>query len=210
MTADDTDKRLRIEGAVRLIGTPFIRVDEYRLRYRRDSGEWTEPLTRINIDRGNGVAALLFDPARGVLHFVRQFRFSTYDPAREPDPDNGWLIELVAGTVEKDEPPREAIIREAREETGFEIAAPEPIGCFYSSPGALSERVFLFYAEVSEARRAHPAKGAAGYGVEDEEIETVGMTVAEFLTRIEKMEICDAKTIAAGEWLRRKFPAGAR
>jgi nudix-type nucleoside diphosphatase (YffH/AdpP family) len=199
-----TDKLpIRIFRTRRLLDTPFIKVDEHRISYRRDNDDWSPPQIRLNVERGNSVAAILFEPASELLHFVRQFRFSTYDFGDEPNPANGWMVELIAGSVKPGEPLRDCVIREVKEETGFDIDAPQMIGSFYLTPGASSERLYLFYAEVSEQRRSRPEQSSS-YGVEDEEIVTLTMTVAEFLTRIERMEICDAKTVAAGEWLRRK------
>lgn len=196
---------IRIFRAKRLLETPFIRVDEHKVSYRRPDGSWSPAQTRLNVDRGNSVAAILFDPKTERLHLVRQFRFSTYDFAEEPDPENGWMLELIAGAVGEGETLRDCIAREVKEETGFDLAGRvELIGSFYLSPGASSERLFLFYAEVSEAHRSPPG-ATSGYGTDDEEIATVAMTVPEFLTAIERMEIHDAKTVAAGEWLRREW-----
>jgi ADP-ribose pyrophosphatase len=195
---------IRIFRTRRLLDTPFIRVDENRISYRRPDGSFSPEQTRLNVDRGNAVAAILFDPATKHLHLVRQFRFSTYDFADEPDPANGWTLEVVAGGVKPGEALRDCLRREVMEETGFSIDSEiEMIGSFFLSPGASSERLFLFYAEVSEGRRATPKKDMT-YGVDDEEISTVAMTVPEFLAAIDRMEIRDAKTIAAGEWLRRR------
>jgi nudix-type nucleoside diphosphatase (YffH/AdpP family) len=193
---------IRIFRTRRLLDTEFIRVDEHRLSYRLANGEWSPLETRLSVDRGNSVAAILFEPETRLLHFVRQFRYATYDFSSEPDPENGWLIELVAGGVKPGEPLRAAIEREVKEETGFEIAEPRLIGSFYLSPGAYSERLYLFYAEVTSARRATPQRNGS-YGVDGEDINTVSMTLSDFLARVERLEIQDAKTIAAAEWLRR-------
>jgi ADP-ribose pyrophosphatase len=199
-----TDKLpLRIFRTQRLLDTKLIKVDEYSISYRRENGEWSPRQTRLNVDRGNAVAAILFEPATELLHFVRQFRFSTYDFLDEPDTENGWMLEIVAGTTEPGEALRDGIIREAQEETGFVISAPQMIGSFFLTPGASSERLFLFYAEVSAENRSGPLRPSS-YGIDDEDISTVTMTIAEFLAHIERMEICDAKTIVAGEWLRRR------
>jgi ADP-ribose pyrophosphatase len=197
---------VQVFSARRLFDTPFMRIDESRLSYRRRNGAWSEAITRLNVDRGDSVAAILHDPALGRLYFTWQFRFSTYDFGDEPDPANGWLLELVAGSVKPGEPLRDSIAREVMEETGFVIGRLEMIGSFYLTPGASSERLYLFYAEVSEANRApaEPGHDDGTFGVEDEQIEVVSMTVPEFLACVESLRIADAKTIAAAEWLRRQ------
>jgi len=164
-------------------------------------------MMRNTVSRGDAAAVILFEPARGRLHFVRQFRFPAYDP-HSPD-DDGWLIELVAGMVDPGETPEQCIIRETQEETGFVIEAPRLIGRFFLSPAASRERAYLYYAEVSPERRKPPAGGGVPghYGTSDEDIETVSMSVAEFLGRVERMQIADAKTLAAAEFLRRQSGA---
>ena len=188
-----------------LLKTRAVQVEEHQFRYRRQDGIWSEVTTRNTISRGDAATVILFEPATGRLHFVRQFRFPAYDPNR-PDTDNGWLIEFVAGMVDPGETPEQCIIREVEEETGFVIEKPRLIGQFFLSPAASRERAYLFYAEVFAERRKPPsaARGTLGhYGTSDEDIETLSMSVAEFLQRVERMEITDAKTLAGAEYLRR-------
>ena len=158
--------------------------------------------TRFTIDRRNSAAALVFQPATGLLHFVRQFRYATYNPADEPTPENGWLIELAAGVIERNESSKESIAREISEELGFnEIKSLELIGSFYLSPGAASERLFLYCACVggSDMPMIDHSLGDA-----DEWIEAVSMTVPDFLGRVEAIEVFDAKMVAAAEYIRRR------
>lgn len=188
----------------RLLDTKFLRVDRSKISYSLPDGERREQV-RLNVDRGNAVAAILHEPSANKLYFVRQFRFSTYVEADEPSPDNGWLLELIAGVIEPSERQEESILREIEEETGFKkILACEPIGAFYLTPGASSEQIFLFYVAVDAEGRAS-GKGAAELrGVSDEEVITETMTPAEFLQRVEAMQIRDAKTLAAAEYVRRR------
>ena len=188
-----------------LLKTAAVQVEEHQFRYRLKDGHWSDMITRNTVSRGDAAAVILFEPDGARLHFVRQFRFPTYDP-NGPDKDNGWLVELVAGMVDPGETPEQCIIREVEEETGFLIEGPRLIGRFFLSPAASRERAFLFYSEVSGSRRKPPPsqKGVAGhYGTTDEDIETLSMSIAEFLGRVERMEIGDAKTLAAAEYLRR-------
>lgn len=202
--ADRSDKRVEIIESRCLLKTAGVQVEEHSFRYRRKDGRWSDVITRNSFARGDATAVILFEPARERLHFVRQFRFPAYDPSA-PEQDDGWLIELVAGMVDPGETPEACIIREVEEETGFLIEAPRLVARFYLSPAASRERAYLFYAEVSESRRKPPPdEGVPGhYGVDDEDIETLSMSVPDFLGRVERMEIADAKTLAAAEYLRR-------
>jgi ADP-ribose pyrophosphatase len=179
----------------------FLRVSRSEFTYTLPTGAEREQM-RLVVDRGNAVAALLHEPARGLLHFVKQFRFPTYNEADEPAAENGWLLELIAGVVSPNETAAEAITREVEEETGIRrLVALEMIGSFYLTPGASNERLFLYYAQV-ETDGFSGAK--SGLGVDDEWIEVISMTPKAFLEKVEAMLIYDAKTIAAAEFVRRR------
>ena len=56
------------------------------------------------------------------------------------------LLELPAGTLEADEQPEACAAREVEEETGYRARVIEPFAEFYTSPGILSERMYVFVA----------------------------------------------------------------
>jgi len=56
------------------------------------------------------------------------------------------LLELPAGTLDRNEPPLAAAARELAEETGYRARDLEPAGAFWMSPGILRERMHLFVA----------------------------------------------------------------
>ena len=56
------------------------------------------------------------------------------------------LVELPAGTLDRDEPLADAAARELAEETGYRAGRMEPAGSFWMSPGILRERMHLFVA----------------------------------------------------------------
>ena len=104
--------------------------------------------------------------------------------------------------IERNESSKESIAREISEELGFnEIKALELIGSFYLSPGAASERLFLYYASVGGS---DPPNIDHSLGDADEWIEAVSMTVPDFLGKVEAIEVYDAKMVAAAEFIRRR------
>ena len=56
------------------------------------------------------------------------------------------LLELPAGTLDREESLADAALRELAEETGYRAASIDPAGEFWMSPGILRERMHLFVA----------------------------------------------------------------
>ena len=56
------------------------------------------------------------------------------------------LIELPAGTLERNEDPINCAGRELQEETGFVAGRLKPIGNFFTAPGILTEHMFAYAA----------------------------------------------------------------
>jgi GDP-mannose pyrophosphatase NudK len=135
---------------------------------------------------GLAAAVLLYDPKRGVVTLVKQFRAGAYL-------SDGALatIEACAGMLDGD-PPDVCAVREALEETGIAIRDPRHAFDAYMSPGGMTEKIFCFVAPYGEADRA----GKGGGVDEDERIEVIEIPLAEALAMIERGQIADAKTIA--------------
>ncbi|MCC9168543.1 NUDIX domain-containing protein [Pontibacter harenae] len=146
--------------------------------YLEDEGETIE---REQFESGNAAAALVYDTKQEKYILVKQFRYSA----------EMELLETVAGVVE-DNDPEKTVRKEIEEEIGYEVDKLEHIGDFFSSPGACTEKVHLYYAEVSK-------KKAQGGGLEEdhEHIQIVSLSLEELLTQ----QLIDAKTIIALQWL---------
>lgn len=69
------------------------------------------------------------------------------------------LIELPAGTLELGEAPLETARRELAEETGYRAGAMELLTTFYTSPGVLDERMYVYRATELVEGRAAPEPG---------------------------------------------------
>ncbi|MFM8252478.1 MAG: NUDIX hydrolase [Planctomycetota bacterium] len=100
---------------------------------------------------------------------------------------NKTLIELPAGTLEPNEPPRETALRELIEETGYRCQELEELHQFYAAPGILDERMHLFVARGLTVGETAREPG--------EEIENLVLTWDEALQLIAAGQIEDAKTI---------------
>lgn len=179
-----------------LVFDDFFRIEEAYLRYERFDGTMSPVVRRLNFERGDSVAALLFNPRTRRIVLVNQFKYPTYEKGP------GWMTETMAGMIDGQEDPETAVRREALEETGYRIEKLEHISTFYLSPGGSSERIILYYAEVDDDSRTAAGGGLA---TEDEDIANVELTVEEALAQIESGELADAKTILAIYWLRNRL-----
>jgi len=112
----------------------WAKVKRAVIDYRRRDGRWEEQ-TRELYDRGDGATIIPFDPARGTVLLVRQFRFVAH--ARGMDAD---LIEACAGLLDADDP-ETAIRREAEEELGYRLRSVRHLYTPLMSPGSVTERL---------------------------------------------------------------------
>jgi len=99
------------------------------------------------------------------------------------------LVELPAGTLEKNENPMNAAGRELLEETGYLARRMKILGTFYTSPGILSEKMYAYVAYDLEQKQQALEEG--------EEIELMPTPFEEAIAMIRSGEIVDAKTIAS-------------
>ncbi len=189
-----------IEKKTRLLDD-FFKVEEVQLRYERFDGSMSPLVRRLNVERGDSVAILLFNPKCQRILLVNQFKYPAY--AKGP----GWITETVAGMIGTDESPESAARREVEEETGYKVSRLEHVSTFYVSPGGSSERIILYYAEVDDTDKFDAGGGVAK---EEEDIMTVDLSLTEALEQIQNGEIADAKTIVGIFWLQNRLRQGFR
>ncbi len=124
-----------------------------------------------------GVVILPLD-GEGNVTLVRQFRYA----------HGRVLLEAVAGKLEKGEEPFGAAQRELKEETGFTAAQWDFLGAIETSPGFLTERLYLYL-----------ARGLTGGEMdldEGEFLEPVRYGLEEAAAMAADGRISDAKTLA--------------
>ncbi|MFN7937492.1 MAG: NUDIX domain-containing protein [Bryobacteraceae bacterium] len=170
-----------------------FRIEEVTLRHERFDGAMSGEIKRLILHRGDSVALLLANRRRDEVLLCEQFRLPTY---REDG--TGWIIELPAGILEANEAPEECARREAVEETGYDVRNMQSIALVYLSPGGSSERIHIFYAEISEGDRTTEGGGLAS---ENEDIRMIWMSVEEAWRQCQNGGIRDAKTLIALQWL---------
>ena len=176
---------------IRIVEERVLAHDWYLLRkttfeHRRRDGR-LQVVSRETYDRGNGVALLLFNAARGTVILIRQFRF----PCWVNGLADGMLIEACAGQLDGNDPIA-AMQREAIEETGYAVRSPRKVFEAYMSPGSITEKLHFFVAAYDDASRLSAGGGDVAEG---EDIEVLELTLADALRRVATGEIEDGKTI---------------
>ena len=119
-------------------------------------------------------------------------------------PAGSKLLEIPAGVIEEGRSPLETAVRETKEEVGLEIPPQKlkSLGTYYSSPGALNEKITLFYCEIqlSDSEIDSLRNRLAGLRAEGENIRVRLVSLEGF----KKLSIDDAKTVLAYELYRGK------
>ncbi|WP_345276158.1 NUDIX domain-containing protein [Litoribaculum gwangyangense] len=155
--------------------------------YKFDDGNWKR-LSRESYDRGNGTGILLYNTKKQTVILTKQFRMPAYVNTKK----DGLSIEVCAGALDKNENPEVCIIREVEEEVGYRISSAKKVLECYTSPGAVTEKMFLFVSEYDDSMKINEG---GGLEIENEEIEVLELPFSQALKMIEAFEIIDAKTI---------------
>jgi ADP-ribose pyrophosphatase len=130
------------------------------------------------VRHGGAVAIVPIDPEGNVI-LVRQYRHAA----------GRILLEIPAGTLNKDEDPDLCADRELREETGYRPGKLQKIGGMFAAPGYTTEFIHLYLAtDLAESRLKMD---------EDEFIEVLHLPMQEVMKRIRAGEIIDGKTLSA-------------
>jgi len=170
----------------RVLSDDWYVLKKTRFKHRRRDGHWQE-LVRETYDRGNGAVLLLFNAERKSVVLTRQFRF----PAYVNGCADGLLIEACAGLLDGEDP-LSCIRREAEEETGYTVRAPQKLFEVYMSPGSVTEKLHFFVAEYVDSDRAATGGGDSAEG---EDIEVLEIPLTDALHMIKAGAIQDGKTI---------------
>jgi ADP-ribose pyrophosphatase len=170
----------------------FFRMERYTLRHRLFNGDWSQPITRELLERGHAAAILPYDPAKGQVVLIEQFRVGAMSIATGP-----WLLEIVAGIIETNEAAEEVVRREAVEEAGCDILDLVPLYDYLVSPGGTTERIALFCGKVDSTHMG----GIYGKMEEGEDIKVHVMSLDSALALLSSGKIISASAIIALQWL---------
>src|SRR6478735_10099745 len=107
-----------------------------------------ETYSRVRVNREDGAAVLVFNSDTNKIILTKQFRYPILKKSDEE------ILEVLAGKIEKGLSPEETAVKETKEEIGYKIEKSALIhicSCFIS-PGYTSERLHLYYTEVTNAQ----------------------------------------------------------
>lgn len=161
-------------------------LSEITFDYKMTAGNWVSK-KRESYNRGDGATILLYNKEKRTVILVKQFRISAF----LNEDKTGFIIETCAGMLDKDDP-KTCVIREVEEETGYRLKEVKKVMEAYSSPGALTEKLYYFVGEYSEGMKVSEGGGLES---EKEDIEILEMPFKKALQKIETGEINDVKTI---------------
>ncbi|MET0637574.1 MAG: GDP-mannose pyrophosphatase NudK [Chitinophagaceae bacterium] len=169
-----------------LLSGNWFKLWKYNYEIKQANGKW-ENQQREAYDRGNGAAILLYNREKETVILTRQFRMPTYVNGNS----EGYLIEVCAGLLDKDNP-EEEIRRETEEETGYRIGKAEKVLEAYMSPGSVTEILYLFVAAYNDSMKINEGGGLVS---EQENIEVLEIPFSHAFEMITDGRIRDAKTI---------------
>lgn len=164
----------------------------YHIKQKTFEGKWIGPYTREVFERKSAVAVLPYDPVLDRVVLIEQFRAGAIT-----NPESPWLIEIVAGLLDKGDGPKETAIREANEEAGCKMTDIYPICEYFVSPGGSNEYLNLFCGRVD----ASDIDGVHGLANEHEDIRAFTVSLDDALKMIQEGSIKTPPAIIALFWL---------
>ncbi len=170
----------------------FFRIERWQLKHKLFAGGWSAPVTREIFERGQAVAVLPYNPITDEVVLVEQFRVGVVEHGRSP-----WLLEVIAGMIERGQNPEETAIREAEEEAGLHLTELWPMLSYYSSPGGSTEKISLFLGRLTQP----VTNGIFGLATEHEDIKMHVMPRKLAMQLLAQQQIDNAATVIALQWL---------
>ena len=169
-----------------ILSNYFFPLKKVQFEFEKKDGT-KEEVSREVYFSSNGAVVLLYNSKNERVILTKQFRMPTYLNNNE----SGILIEACAGLVEENEDPKDAIIREIEEETGYKIQDVKKVFEMYMTPGSVAEMLYFFVAEYTPQQKVNEG---GGLDVENEEIEVIELSFEDAYYMIQSGEIKDAKT----------------
>ena len=169
-----------------LLSDNYYILNRVTFDYLMKSGAWVNQMREV-YDRGDGAGILLYNKEKQTVILTKQFRMPTY----LNDNKDGFLVEVCAGLLDKDNP-EACIIRETEEEVGYRLKSVKKIYEGYSSPGVMTEKMHFFVGEYTDDMKVNEGGGLER---EHEDIEVIEMPFIEAVDMLNNGKIVDTRTI---------------
>lgn len=171
---------------IALLSNNYYTLNKITFDYLMRNGQWVRQM-RECYDRGDGAGILLYNIEKQTVILTNQFRMPTY----MNDNDTGFLIEICAGLLDKDNP-EACIIRETAEEVGYRLKSVKKIYEAYSSPGVMTEKMHFFIGEYTDHMKVNAGGGLES---EHEDIEVLELPFKDVIEMLNNGKIHDTRTI---------------
>ncbi|MEC3907972.1 GDP-mannose pyrophosphatase NudK [Tamlana sp. 2201CG12-4] len=169
-----------------LLSDNYYTLRKLNFDYLMKRGNWVNQMREV-YDRGDGAGILLYNKKKKTVVLTKQFRMPTY----MNDNEDGFLVEICAGMLDKDNP-EACIIRETEEEVGYRLKEVKKVYEAYSSPGVMTEKMYFFVGEYTDDMKVNDG---GGLDSEHEDIEVLELPFIQAIKMLENGEIHDTRTI---------------
>ena len=171
----------------------FFKLVRLSYDYPRFQGDRAQVVAHEVLLRPEAVVVIGYDARKDVVVLIEQLRSGLVACGA----DAPWLIEVVAGLCEPDEPVHSSAVRELKEETGLATDVLIPIASYWVSPGGSSEKVHAYCALVdSEA-----ADDYGGLASEGENIKIITLSRLDLLDALHARQLNNSATVLCAQWL---------
>ena len=170
----------------------FCRIERYHMRHKFFDGTWSQEYTRDLMIKPAVAAAIAYDPKKDAVVLIEQFRVGALNNNSNP-----WLIEIVAGIMDKTEGHEKLIRREMLEEAGLEIEKLILICDYFVTPGCSTGKIKLFCAYVDSTK----AGRFCGLKEEHEDIKVHVLNTQDAFAAVRSGQINNSAAIIALQWL---------
>jgi ADP-ribose pyrophosphatase len=184
------------ELAARRPYAKFFALEERELKFRKFSGDFSDPIDRAVFVGADAALVLPYDPVRDRVLLIEQFRSGPFVRG-DAFP---WCLEPIAGMIDGGETPEDTARREALEEARLSVSELHLIGRGYASPGDSTGfyHMFLAVADLPDS-----IVGIGGVETESENIRSHLMQAHEFIAALDAGRINVAPLQLMGHWFAR-------
>ena len=178
----------------RIVYRGFFSVEEHELTYQKFNKTQSDVVKRSALVSSDAVIVLPYDPINDRVLLIEQFRTGPYVKGD----NNPWVLEPIAGIVDKGESPETAGLREAQEEAHLKIDKLKLVARSYPSPGISTE---FFHQYIGIVSLPESTNLVSGLESESEDIRSHIFSYKEFSKMILEGEINVGPAILLGLWL---------